>query len=201
VKVELHSHTSRYSSCSNLTPEALVRCLIANKYDAVYMTEHDVMWSPDEVADLQGEYPEILIFTGVELTIERCHLQVLGTFDKAFLEIDDPAEIITKASEDGCATILAHPLRWPRGDEILACGVLPDALECGTPNHDAFLRQRAIKVCEQLDLAPVFADDAHNEEIIGSYWIDTAEPLVKASDIQRVLRERTYTPGMRGVTQ
>lgn len=174
-----------------------MRTLIKEGYGAVYITEHDKVWSSEELSEVQEAFSEIRVFGGIERTIERCHLQILGTCDPAYAEISDPVEIITRAREEGLATVLAHPLRWMRGDEILACGVLPDALECGTPNHDDVRRKRAIKVCEQLDLAPVFADDAHCEEIIGSYWIETEEPLVEARDIRKVLIDRSYEVGSR----
>ncbi len=171
--------------------------LIVEGYEAVFITEHDTVWSESELADLQSVFPEIRIFGGVELTVDRCHLQVLGTCDPDYAEMHDAAAIITKAREDGFATILAHPLRWMGGDEVLACGVFPDALECGTPNHDDFRRKRAIKVCEQLELAPVFADDVHCEEIIGSYWIETERPLVGPKDIRQILVDRSYDVGSR----
>jgi predicted metal-dependent phosphoesterase TrpH len=195
VKVELHAHTSKYSVCSRLTPEELVSGVIDAGYGAVYLTEHDIMWSEDELVELQAKFPAIRIFPGVELTLERCHLLVLGTMDPAFLELSDAAEIIRMAREAGCATILAHPLRWHGGAALLESGELPDALECGTPNHDLAKRERAIAMCEELGMSPIFADDLHRAEITGSYWIETDEPLVGPLDIREVLLSGSYTCG------
>lgn len=179
--------------CSRLTPEELLSGLIAKGYGAVYITEHDTVWDERELAELQAIFPAIRIFPGVELTLDRCHLQVLGTTDKAFTELGDAAEVIRRAREEGCATILAHPLRWEGGMAVLDCGELPDALECGTPNHDSILRARALAMCDDLGVASVFSDDVHRAEMIGSYWIETDEPLERALDIRQVLLAGTYS--------
>ena len=193
VKVELHAHTSRHSMCSRLTPEELIAGLVSKGYGAVYITEHDTVWCERELAALQALFPAIRIFPGIELTLDRCHLQVLGTMDPAFTELGDAAAVIRMAREAGCATVLAHPLRWQGGAALLECGELPDALECGTPNHDSILRARALAMCDELGMVPVFADDVHRSEMIGAYWIETDEPLEGALDIRQILLGGNYT--------
>ena len=65
MKVELHLHTFRYSGCSTATPQQLMAELIRCGYEAVYITEHDTMWSDWEIDNLQKEFPQIRIFPGV----------------------------------------------------------------------------------------------------------------------------------------
>ncbi len=76
MKVELHSHTNRYSSCATLSPEALLERLIVAGYGAVYITDHNIVWPDSELHELQMRFPAIRVFPGVELTLGSCHLQV-----------------------------------------------------------------------------------------------------------------------------
>ena len=48
----------------------------------------------------------------------------------------EPAAVIQKANAEGHLTVLAHPFRWPEGFEMLQGGMLPDALEYLTSNHN-----------------------------------------------------------------
>ncbi len=196
MKVELHLHTSRYSVCSTATPTELMEALVAAGYQAVFITEHDTLWDPWELEQLQGQFPAIRIFPGMELSLPRGsfqHLVVLGTHDRRYLEMsDDPAAILAKARQDGCLTILAHPHRWEEASKMLGEGLRPDAIEYRTSNQDGPTAELALRTAAQLGLPCVNTGDVHGLDLVGRFWIETARPLQDAKDIRTMIVEGTY---------
>ena len=196
MKVELHLHTSRYSACGTATPAELMEALIAAGYEAVFITEHDALWSPWELDQLQGEYPRIRIFPGVELSLPRGafqHLLVLGTSDLQYLSMsDDPAAILDKARRENCLTILAHPFRWEEASRMLGQGLRPDAIEYRTCNQDGAAAEQALQTARQLSLPCVNTGDTHGLDFIGRFWIETPLALRDAADIRGIVLDGAY---------
>lgn len=195
MKVELHLHTTRYSGCAAAAPQELMRRLIETGYEAVYITEHHSVWDDEELRRLQGQFPQIRIFPGVELTLEYRafqHLLVLGTNDPAYLAIRDEADVLEKSRADGHLTVLAHPYRWGGADEMLKAGLLPDALEYQTPNLEAWHAAQAMATAQQLDLPLVNSGDVHALDFIDCFWIETSRPIESARDIRAIVLARQY---------
>lgn len=195
MKVELHCHTSRYSACSKATPAELMEQMIQTGYEAVYITEHDAVWSEREIEQLQQGFPDIRIFGGVELSTgaERMqHLLVLGTTDREYTRLADAAEILKKARDDGCLTVLAHPFRWEGGAEMLDNGLMPDAIEYCTTHHAPKEAEIAAEVAAGLGLPMVNVGDVHGLDFLNRFWIETDRPLLKAGDVRTVVLNRAY---------
>jgi len=204
MKVELHLHTSRYSACSIDTPETLMRELIESGYEAVYITEHDAVWSETEIAELQEAFPEILVFPGVELSLglhASMHMVVLGTTDPQYAALRyDQATALEKAQSHGNLTILAHPFRWTGGAALLDRWHFPDALEFRTCNHDAVMAERSRREAERLGIRLVNCGDIHALEMINRFWIETHVPLDEANDIHDIIINGQYDLCMRKST-
>lgn len=205
LKIELHQHTSRYSPCAKATPQEMIAHLVETGYDAVYLTEHDAVWGEGELAELAGQFPAIRIFPGVEVgtmpvTGERLqHLLVLGTHDRGYVDLaEHPDQIVARAREDGCLTVLAHPFRWPGSSQMLAEGVRPDAMEAHTGNHDALGAQQALLAADSLGIPAVNAGDVHRLEFIDRFWIETDRPLVEARDIRHIIVNGLYRNVVKG---
>ena len=196
MRIELHLHTSRYSFCATATASQLMEQMVRIGYGAVYITEHDAVWSDREIEQVQLGYPDIRIFPGVELSIGPellKHLVVLGTNDPAYLALrDDPAGILAKARDEGHLTILAHPFRWDGAEEMLQAGLLPDALEYHTGNHSPSEAKVAEAASATYGLPLVNAGDVHSPRFLGRFWIETDRPVHKADDIRRVVMNRAY---------
>ena len=191
----MHLHTNRYSACAKATPAELIERLIQTGYEAVYMTEHNTVWSRNEIKQLQQGFPDIQIFPGVELstgTKKMQHLLILGTTDRAYTEIDNVAEILKKAGEEGHLSVLAHPFRWEGGVEMLDSGLLPDAIEYGTTHHSPEQASVAARTAQGLGLPTVNVGDVHGLDYINRYWIETDKPLIKAGDIRSAVLNRAY---------
>jgi len=196
MKVELHCHTSRYSGCATATPAELMERMVQTGYEAVFLTEHDAVWPEWELAQLRDGWPDLRVFGGVELSLPgdpMVHLLVLGTSDPAYLALRaDPAAILDKARAEGHLTVLAHPFRWAGAAEMLEAGLLPDALEHLTGNHDAHRAGIAKTQAERLGLPIVNAGDTHGLDFLNRFWIETDRPLAKPDDIRAAVLNRAY---------
>jgi len=196
MKTELHLHTTRYSGCAMNSPVESMRKLVDCGYEAVYITEHDAVWSRDELLDLRISFPEMRIFPGVELTLDLAsfqHLLVLGTNDPAYLALHEPAAVIEKARSEGHLTILAHPFRWEGASDLLDGGPMPDAIEYHTCNHSPDMAAASYAASMGLSLPLVNAGDVHAMDFIDRYWIDTLRPIEKADDIRDIILAGDYT--------
>jgi len=198
MKVELHSHTMRYSGCAVSTPAQLVAALIKKQYDAVYITEHDAVWDDWELGNLRRDYPAIRIFSGIELSLPHDeHLLVLGTNDREYLTLRHPELILAKAREAGHLTVLAHPFRWPRAHSLLETGSKPDAVEFRTLNHDAQAGEQSKATAHTLGLPLVNAGDTHAADTLGHFWIETYPDLVTGTEIYDIVRNGMYENAMK----
>jgi predicted metal-dependent phosphoesterase TrpH len=192
MKVELHLHTKRYSLCAIHTPREMMRRLIKRGYDAVFVTDHDAVWSDWDLADQREQFPQIRIFPGLEKTLGRHHLLILGTNDPEYLRMERAPDVLAKARAEGCLTVLAHPFRWEGGAELLEQAPLPDALEYRTFNQDGEAAEMAMDAAKRLGLPTVNAGDAHSVDMIGRFWIETERPLSEATDIRPIVLEGAY---------
>ena len=53
ISIDLHVHTSRYSFCSHISPEELIRLAPERGIDGIVITEHDWQWTNEEIKNLQ----------------------------------------------------------------------------------------------------------------------------------------------------
>lgn len=192
MKVELHLHTSRYSGCAVNSPSEMMRRLIEAGYEAVCITEHDAVWGDDELDDLRALFPEIMIFGGLELSLSMQHLLIIDTTDPSFLSMTNEAEVLTMAAAAGKLTILAHPFRWEGGADMLRRGRLPDAIETFTNNQKGGAAEYATEAARKLAIAAVNAGDVHSLSMIDKFWIETAGPVERASDIRDAISQGAY---------
>jgi len=195
MKVELHLHTMRYSGCAINTPQEMMQRLIETGYQAVYITEHDAVWTDWELEALRKVFPGIRVFPGVELSLggdAGQHVLVLGTNDAEYLDLRTADEVVKRARQDGHLVVLAHPFRWRGSSEMLWNGVMPDALEYRTNNHDFDQASESETAAEKLKLPLVNAGDVHTLGMINRYWIQTRRPLEKADDIRQIVLDGEY---------
>jgi predicted metal-dependent phosphoesterase TrpH len=195
MKVELHCHTSRHSACALCSPREIVCELARNGYEAVFLTEHDAVWSPDEIDELQQVFPEIRLFPGLERTVSRlgfAHVLLLGTTDPAYLSIESESHLLAKARDEGVLSVLAHPFRWEGSSHLLDYGWRPDAIELTTPNHRQELPALSQLASREFGLPLVNSGDVHSFRSLNFAWIDTHQPLREASSIRQVVLEGAY---------
>ncbi|MCD6365092.1 MAG: hypothetical protein J7M14_04375, partial [Planctomycetes bacterium] len=72
-------------------------------------------------------------------------------------------------------------------------GLLPDAMEMNSCNHDARCARIARMVAGDLKLPLVNTGDVHALSMIDRFWIETAAALTTADDIRRIVLTGAYT--------
>src|SRR5215510_11679478 len=75
--IDLHLHTNRGSSDSNLSPRDLVDRAHAIGISAICVTEHDNMWDAREMAELAQD-SKVVFLRGMEVTTDMGHIGAFG---------------------------------------------------------------------------------------------------------------------------
>ncbi len=79
MRIDLHIHTSPRSACSYLDPQELIKEARRLKLDGICLTEHQVLWDPDDVDRLARE-GGVKIFRGNEFTTNQGDILVFGFY-------------------------------------------------------------------------------------------------------------------------
>ncbi len=189
MKIDLHIHTSPLSACSYIDPQELIQEARRLQLDAICLTEHQVVWDPDEVDKLAAE-AGISIFRGNEFTTNQGDILVFGFYEdiKELLIIQELREKVTAA---GGYMIVAHPFR---GFKTFGIGQLQltveqackrkvlefvDAVEVGNGKLSPEENDMARKVAEKLGLPGTGGSDAHRVDEIGT-WVTVFEKEIES---------------------
>ena len=190
--IDMHTHTSVFSTDSNLLPhDALVKAA-ERGVDGVLLTEHDVLWPADRVARL-SEQVGILVLSGVEVTTELGHVLVYG-LTEAFPRITDSKRLRDYCSERDALMFLAHPARDPGLRVPKAAMELFDGVEglngCDGPlqNQSASSRGRT------RPLPPIGGSDSHALHEVGTAATEFEAEIESLADLMSALRSGDYRP-------
>jgi len=172
IRLDLHVHTSRYSECAEtLDPHRIEEYALTAGLGGVVLTDHDTLWTEEEIAHLRNLSPGIRIYRGIEVSARGAHLVIIGIEEAGRLPRGIPVdEACHRAHEQGACVILAHPYR--DSDPTQLPVELVDAIEIGstsfTPEEAASARDLAV-----LSGKPgVAASDAHALSRIGWSWTE-----------------------------
>ena len=194
MRIDLHIHTSPLSACSYLDPHDLVHKARQMQLDGICLTEHQVLWDPDE-ADCLAREGGIKIFRGNEFTTNQGDFLVFGFYED-IKEVMIIQELREKVQHAGGFMIAAHPFR---GFKTFGIGQLQmtveqackrkffefvDAVEIGNGKLSADENDMARKVAEKLDLPGTGGSDAHRVDEIAT-WITEFENNIE-NEIQLV---------------
>jgi predicted metal-dependent phosphoesterase TrpH len=194
MRIDLHIHTSPLSACSYIDPQDLIQEARRLQLDGICLTEHQVVWDPDEVDKLAAE-AGIRIFRGNEFTTNQGDILVFGFYEdiKELLIIQELREKVTAA---GGYMVVAHPFR---GFKTFGIGQLQltveqackrkvlefvDAVEVGNGKLSPEENNMARKVAEKLGLPGTGGSDAHRVDEIGT-WVTVFEKEIE-SEIELV---------------
>ena len=204
MKFDLHIHTTWHSPDSQIDPFVLVRQAAKIGLDGLVITEHDWLWTEEELEEVRSAAPGLVILAGIEVTAREGHFLVYGVHNPfAFPRGIGVADLCREAHRQEGAVVAAHPFRWGQPfDEILRDEQPElDGLEVMTSNMDELCRQRAAEIVRRHRrprLAGLGSSDAHQEEVLGVCYtvfeatIRNGRDLVHAIRSGRlVARERT----------
>jgi hypothetical protein len=169
--IDLHVHTSRYSSCGNATPEEMAAAALAHGLDGIVITEHNVMWPVAELDALREAFPALLILNGIELTSDRGDdYLVIGLDHQDWFAPRLPAgELTCRAQARGGVVILAHPYRY-RDELPDTLDAFPvDGVEVASCNMHGAASVGAAQLAVELDAFQVWNSDAHDTDTVGLY--------------------------------
>ena len=190
--IDMHTHTSVYSTDSNLLPhEALARGA-ERGLDGVILTEHDVVWPAERAARL-SEQIGILVLPGVEVTTELGHILVYG-LTELIPRITDSKRLRALCDEQHALMYLAHPARDPGLRVPRAAMELFDGVEglngCDGPlqNQSASSRGRS------RPLPPIGGSDSHALHEVATAATEFTVDIETLEDLMAALRSGDYRP-------
>ncbi len=211
--VDLHLHTNRGSSDSNLAPRDLVDRARAIGIGAVCITEHDNMWDSREIAALAAGSGAIFM-RGMEVTTDMGHVGAFG-LERYVGGIYKLAELRRVVNLEGGILIANHPFRYkldqrfsfinPDSEPIdptyperaakLEIFEMVDAIEVlnGACSEDENLF--ALKVARRLGLAEVAGSDSHSAGSVGCVTTLLDGPIRDERELIEAIRSRRCRAG------
>ena len=194
MRFDLHTHTNRYSACGKATPEEMMTAAMEYSLDGIVITEHDVLWSKQEIDELQAAFPQLVILRGIEInTASAEHILVFGITDPSlftkYMEDATLGEVIEKHQG---AAILAHPYRY--GDtvppETLALPL--HAIEVASNNIRAHMEPPTYSLVERLGVPAAASSDAHWPENVGLYGVEFPHPIANEQQLAAAIRKGNF---------
>jgi len=211
--VDLHLHTNRGSSDSNLSPKDLVARARAIGIGAVCITEHDNMWDAREVAAMAAD-SGVIFLRGMEVTTDMGHVGAFG-LERYVGGIYKLAELRRVVDLEGGILIANHPFRYkldprfsfinPDSEPIdpsfperaakLKIFDLVDAIEvlngaCGE-EENVF----ALKVARHLGIAEVAGSDSHSAGSVGCVTTLLDAPVRDERELCEAIRAKRCRAG------
>jgi predicted metal-dependent phosphoesterase TrpH len=196
MKFDLHMHTTRHSPDSLMEPEALLTRARELGLDGVVITEHDWLWTEDELDELRAAAPGLVILSGIEVSTRQGHFLSYGVKDPfAVPHGIDVASLCREVHRQGGAVVAAHPFRWrqPFLDILRDRKPQIDGLELMTKNMDADCRRQARDVQEKRLLTGLGSSDAHHENELGVCYTEFAAAIRDMRDLVEAIRGRKAT--------
>jgi predicted metal-dependent phosphoesterase TrpH len=198
LKFDLHLHTSRHSRDSIIDPFELIERARAVGLDGIVITEHDWLWTEDELEELRAQAGGLVILAGIEVTGRGGDVLCYGVNDPFALPrgIDWP-ELTREVHRQGGACVAAHPYRWGQPfDDIVECQKPElDGIEMMSNNMDAELRQRAADFKRRY---PAYAglgnSDAHQPDVVGHCYTVFDAEIRSNADLVAAIRDGRATP-------
>ena len=81
MRFDLHLHTTRHSPDSLMGPFMMLRQAREVGLQGVVITEHDWLWTEEELQELRQAAPDLFVFSGIEVSTREGHFLVYGVTD------------------------------------------------------------------------------------------------------------------------
>jgi histidinol phosphatase-like PHP family hydrolase len=186
-----------------MDPLDLVREASRLKLDGICLTEHQVLWQPEEVEEL-ARGAQIAIFRGNEFTTNMGDVLVFGyeQDDKELLTIQELRDRVAAA---GGFMIAAHPFR---GFKTFGIGHLEmnldqacewkvfdfvDAIEIRNGNDSAEESDMAAQVAARLGLPGTAGSDAHEADEVGKWTTDFEREIENEQQLVEELKAGRFS--------
>ncbi len=124
--VDLHVHTCRFSSCSELKPNMLIQRAKSLGLDGIGITEHGAKWDLKEAMEIAKDHG-LLIFRGIEIHTPAGDMLIYGAHRSLKKEMDFHL-LYQTVKDEGGIIIAAHPFRGFWGHRSLFKGYVSDEI-------------------------------------------------------------------------
>ncbi|MBF0466149.1 MAG: PHP domain-containing protein [Nitrospirae bacterium] len=190
MKFDCHLHTSPRSTCSTISPESLLKASMEAGIEAIVITEHDSLWSADELNSLRLKcIGGLKIFAGVEVSCLDGHFLVYGLKDLRGISFNMPSErLISHAHLNGAAVVAAHPFRFSREDGQHCYEIDIDGVEVSSSNTSHEAGRLALKLANERGLFQLTSSDAHTTSVIGKYHTAFPAHISTISELAEFIR-------------
>jgi predicted metal-dependent phosphoesterase TrpH len=194
MRFDLHLHTSRHSPDSVMDPFSLLLRARDIGLDGLVITEHDWLWTDDELDELRRAQPDLVVLAGVEVSAREGHFLAYGIRDPlAIPKGIGVAALCREVHRQDGVVVAAHPFRWNQQFEDILRREKPDldGLELMTSNMDADIRRKAEGVWQRQGWAGLGSSDAHSEPVLGACYTEFAETIRTNADLVAAIRNRS----------
>jgi len=193
MKFDLHMHTTRHSPDSQMEPLGLVRRARQLGLDGVVITEHDWLWTEEELDEVRAAAHGLVVLAGVEVSAREGHFLAYGVRDPFSIARGiGVADLCREVHRQGGAVVAAHPFRWGQrfGDILREQKPELDGLEVMTSHMDADCRRQAADVLRGRPLCGLGSSDAHHEDVLGVCYTDFRATIRDTRDLVQAIQSR-----------
>ena len=212
---DLHIHTTKGSSDSNLTPEDLILEAARIGLKGLCITEHSGPWDRHEFEEFANKHNVVLI-RGMEVDTDLGHMLAFG-MDKYESGFNDASTLSKAVRNHGGFLISAHPFRGifsPPGrgrpylyksptDEIPDTAEqasthrvfnLVDAIEAGNSGTADSENRFALEVSDKLNMPISGGSDAHSTHGLGNFFTEFQSDINSQEEFLKALKLGAFWP-------
>ncbi len=184
IKVDLHVHTSKGSPCAEShDPLTLTDTMVKNDLQGIVITEHNTLWTQQEIDNLNAGLENRKIYRGMEISSGNHHFILIGieNTNNLFTGIST-STLIEIVNAQGGVVILAHPYSGCNENETIGYppGLTAVEVMSTVTREKDFIK--AIDLCSKYHLKPVAGSDAHCDSKVGDFY--TVFPGLPANETE-----------------
>ncbi|MFH1137377.1 MAG: PHP domain-containing protein [Pseudomonadota bacterium] len=202
--VDLHVHTFPASPCASSGVDQVVLEAKRIGLDGICLTDHNYVWSADEVERLRREH-DFLVLRGNEITTDQGDVLVFGLERdvKGVIHLED---LRREVLDSGGYMIAAHPFRGFLTFNASQLGLTPEkAMERSmfrqvdsievlngkvTPRENEF----SSRVAAGLGFSGTGGSDAHQVDEVGRYAVEFDRAVENETDLIAALKSGAFRP-------
>lgn len=200
MNIDLHTHSTKHSACSIISPTDLVTAYINKGIDGVCITEHNILWDDREQSEFLSKFNnKIKIFFGLEIDTEIGHVLVFGSGLK---RVDAPIRfntLLKSIDRAKSALIWAHPFRWESmypTKNLLNKEFIEnfDAIELYNGNLTPEIQKKTIDKLSAFDVKKTGGSDAHSFEKCCRYATSFEDDISSIEELVYSLKYKNFKP-------
>jgi predicted metal-dependent phosphoesterase TrpH len=167
---------------------------IEHNLDGIVITEHDILWSEEEIRELRETFPRLVILRGIEVhTATGEDILVLGiTETSLFHRYMKDATLGEIIKEYQGAAILAHPYRYRSTVSPQSLQLPLHAVEIASSNIRQYMAEPTSQLLEDRQLQPIASSDAHWPKNVGLYGVEFPYPVTTERQLAMAIRQGDF---------